>query len=113
MTLSLPHPYSAEQDDDGHGGWTFVFRAGRPARRSPAGPRDLELARGLQPRQLGKAATDELPRVRAMLGAAGEQLGMDDRLLKRLRASLNPLSRYDFGTLTVLRAADRWQAKRR
>jgi len=38
MTLSLPHPYSAEQDDDGHGGWTFVFRAGRPARRSPAGP---------------------------------------------------------------------------
>jgi len=61
--------------------------------------------------RLAKAAVDEPPRVRAMLGAAGEQLGADQRLLKQLRASLNPLSRYDFGTLTCLRAADHWQAK--
>lgn len=60
---------------------------------------------------LTKAAADEPPRVRAMLGAAGEQLGMDSRLLKRLRASLNPLSRYDFGTLRCLPTADHWQAK--
>jgi hypothetical protein len=62
--------------------------------------------------RLSKAALDEPPRVRAMLGAAGEQLGMDPRLLKQLRASLNPLSRYDFGTLRCLQAADDWQAAR-
>jgi len=60
--------------------------------------------------RLTKAAADEPPRVRAMLGAAGEQLGMDERLLSRLRASLNPLSRYDFGTLKCLQVADQWQA---
>jgi len=59
---------------------------------------------------LTKAAADEPPRVRAMLGAAGEQLGKDERLLWRLRASLNPLSRYDFGTLRCLPTAARWQA---
>jgi hypothetical protein len=37
---------------------------------------------------------------------------MDERLLKQLRASLNPLSRFDFGTLKCLQAADRWQASR-
>lgn len=63
--------------------------------------------------RLARAAADEPPRVRAMLGAAGEQLGMDERVLNRLRASLNPLSRFDFGTLSCLRAADRWQAKHR
>jgi len=62
--------------------------------------------------RLTKAAADEPPRVRAMLGAAGEQLGMDKRLLGRLRASLNPLSRYDFGTLKCLPAAAHWQASR-
>ncbi len=60
--------------------------------------------------RLSKAALDEPPRVRAMLGAAGEQLGMNPRLLKQLRASLNPLSRYDFGTLKCLPAAGDWQA---
>lgn len=62
--------------------------------------------------RLTKAAADEPPRVRAMLGAAGEQLGMDERLLRRLRASLNPLSRYDFGTLKCLQVAAHWQASR-
>lgn len=62
--------------------------------------------------RLAQAATDEPPRVRAVLGAAGEQLGMDERVLGRLRASLNPLSRYNFGTLRCLQAADRWQAAR-
>ena len=63
--------------------------------------------------RLTKAAADEPPRVRAMLGAAGEQLGMDERLLSRLRASLNPLSRFDFGALKCLQASGRWQVKNR
>lgn len=48
-----------------------------------------------------------------MLGALGKELGKRPRALKRLRASLNPLSRYDFGMLKVLPGAKRWQAKER
>lgn len=58
-----------------------------------------------------KIIDTEPPRVRAMLGAIGEQLKKDPAALRRLRASLNPLSRYDFGALTGLRAARKWQAK--
>jgi hypothetical protein len=60
--------------------------------------------------RLTKAAADEPPRVRAMLGAAGEELDSDPRLLMRLRAGLNPLSRFDFGALKCLQASGRWQA---
>jgi len=61
--------------------------------------------------RLAGAALDEPPRVRAMLGAAGEQLGVLGRPLQRLRASLNPLSRYDFGKLACLETSQSWQAK--
>jgi hypothetical protein len=53
----------------------------------------------------------EPPRVRAMLGALGEELSISSRLLDELRGSLNPLSRYDFGRLESLRYAKQWQAK--
>jgi hypothetical protein len=53
----------------------------------------------------------EPPRVRAMLGAIGEELAMPPRLLERLKGSLNPLSRFDFGDLRSLRHARDWQAK--
>lgn len=62
-------------------------------------------------RRLTNAATAEPPRVRAMLGALGEVLGMSPTLLGRLRRSLNPLSRYDFGRLASLPTAKAWQAK--
>jgi len=57
------------------------------------------------------ALAGEPPRVRAMLGALGQELDVPDRLLTRLRASLNPLSRFDFGALQALRHAPEWQAK--
>ena len=53
----------------------------------------------------------EPTRVRAMLGALGEELSMSSRLLDEMRGSLNPLSRYDFGRLESLRYAKQWQAK--
>jgi len=56
-------------------------------------------------------ALDEPPRVRAMLGALGQQLDMPPRLLDRLKGSLNPLSRFDFGELASLPHAKEWQAK--
>jgi hypothetical protein len=61
--------------------------------------------------RLLKIAGTEPPRVRAMLGAIGEELGKNPAALKRLRASLNPLSRFDFGLLKGLRLASQWQAK--
>jgi hypothetical protein len=60
---------------------------------------------------LVEVAMAEPPRVRAMLGAIGEELGMPARLLDWLRKSLNPLSRFDFGSLRSLRHAENWQAK--
>lgn len=58
-------------------------------------------------------APSEPPRVRAMLGAIGQQLGKPKKLLARLRVSLNPFSRFDFGTLSALPHANEWQAKER
>lgn len=61
--------------------------------------------------RLAEAALAEPPRVRAMLGALGQELDMPPRILRRLHESLNPLSRFDFGRLACLRYAAEWQAK--
>jgi len=53
----------------------------------------------------------EPPRVRAMLGAIGQELRKSQKILKVLRDSLNPLSTYDFGILSNLKYAKEWQAK--
>jgi hypothetical protein len=58
------------------------------------------------------AVTDtEPPRVRALLGAFGALLRRPNAELKRLRESLNPFSRFDFGIFTSLPNAKNWQAK--
>ena len=61
--------------------------------------------------RLLKIAATEPPRVRAILGAAGEQIGIDEGHLRRIRQSLNPLSRFDFGALAALKHSREWQAK--
>ena len=63
--------------------------------------------------RLLRIADSEPPRVRAILGAFGDRLGADAKALHRLRASLNPLSRFDFGIFTGLPTARAWQAKER
>jgi hypothetical protein len=63
--------------------------------------------------RLLKVAPSEPPRVRAMLGAIGQQLGWPERQLSALRKDLNPLSRFEFGNLAVLKHAREWQAKER
>jgi hypothetical protein len=63
--------------------------------------------------RLLKVAESEPPRVRAMLGAIGEQLGKNRAALRPLRDSLNPFSRFDFGKLAGLQRARNWQAKDR
>jgi hypothetical protein len=61
--------------------------------------------------RLLKIAASEPPRVRALIGAIGEQLGQNRAKLRNLRNSLNPFSRFDFGLLTGLQHARDWQAK--
>jgi hypothetical protein len=63
--------------------------------------------------RLLKIAATEPPRVRAMLGAIGQQLGKNPIALNKLRASLNPLSRFSFGLLSGLRYAHNWLVKER
>lgn len=72
----------------------------------------LAVERGRLQRLL-KIAETEPPRVRAMLGAIGQQTGISVAKLRRLRKSLNPLSRFDFGVLAGLSYAGEWQAKER
>jgi hypothetical protein len=61
--------------------------------------------------RLFQVADSEPPRVRAMLGALGQQLKKHDKSLRRLRSSLNPFSRFDFGMLAGLPHAREWQAR--
>jgi hypothetical protein len=56
-------------------------------------------------------ALSEPPRVRAMIGAIGQELKKDKERLKILKESLNPLTRFDFGVLSHLRYASEWQVK--
>jgi hypothetical protein len=48
-----------------------------------------------------------------MLGALGETLEAPKTLLRSIRSSLNPLSKFDFGEFASLPTAKSWQAKRR
>ena len=60
--------------------------------------------------RLAEIADSEPPRVRAMLGAIGQELKKPSQVLKKLKNSLNPLSRFDFGVLSNLRYSKEWQA---
>lgn len=94
----------------------FLRRGGKTSELSPEETVNRTLAlfrhRGRFERLL-QVADSEPPRVRAILGAIGEELAKKPATLKRLRASLNPLSRFDFGMLKDLPSASRWQAKER
>ena len=92
----------------------FLRERGRTSELSPEQTvaRTLELLseHGRYDRLL-RVMDSEPPRVRAMFGALGEKLGKDQKSLARLRASLNPFSRFDFGALAGLRHAREWQSK--
>lgn len=93
----------------------FLRRGGRTSELPPDETVRHLLALFRHPKRferLLKVADTEPPRVRGMLGAIGEEIGKGPNALARLRASLNPLSRYDFRVLKALPGADRWQAKK-
>ena len=92
----------------------FLRQGGRTSELSPQETVDRILAlcseKGRFDRLLA-IADSEPPRVRALLGAIGETIGKKPRALASLRASLNPLSHFDFGILAALPNARTWQAK--
>ena len=94
----------------------FLRRAGGTSELAPEETARRTLAllgeRGRFERLLD-VAESEPPRVRALLGALGQALGKKPAALRRLRASLNPVSRFEFGMLRGLSHAREWQAKRR
>ncbi len=93
----------------------FLRRRGEASELSPEETVERTLAllseRGTFRRLLGVAGT-EPPRVRALLGALGDQLGKPPYSLKPLRESINSLSRFDFGMFSVLPNAGAWQARK-
>jgi hypothetical protein len=92
----------------------FLRRGGKTSDLSPEETVGRTLALLREPRlfeRLLRIAGSEPPRVRAMMGAIGEEIGKKPVALMRLRASLNPISRFDFGMLRALSSASRWQAK--
>jgi Family of unknown function (DUF6088) len=62
-------------------------------------------------RRILRAAAGEPPRVRAMVGALAEEAGAEEAELRRLRKSLNPTTRFDFGPLAMVPTAKRWGAE--
>ena len=94
----------------------FLRRAGRTSELSPEETTRrtiMLLSEKGRFERLLRIAASEPPRVRAMIGAIGQQLGKNRRALRRLRNSLNPFSRFDFGLLAGLRHARNWQARER
>ncbi len=63
--------------------------------------------------RLVQVADTEPPRVRAMLGALGEELHCKPQILQQLRRSLNPICTFDFGLFVRLPKARDWQARKR
>jgi len=61
--------------------------------------------------RIAGVAESEPPRVRALLGALGEILGVSSDAIETLKQSLNPLSRFDFGRFNNLPNARRWQGQ--
>jgi hypothetical protein len=92
----------------------FLRRGGKSSELPPSETIDRTVAllsEGGRYERLLEVADSEPPRVRAILGAVGEQIGKAADMTQRLRASLNPFSKFDFGLLAGLPRAKHWQAK--
>lgn len=94
----------------------FLRNAGKVSELSPEETANRAIAllkeKGLFER-LSRTVISEPPRSRAILGALGEKMGKKSARLSKLRDSLNPLSRYDFGKFADLSTAPNWFAKKK
>lgn len=71
--------------------------------------RDLFMTRRFSFNRLARHALKEPPRVRAVLGAIGSEIGADRKTLARLRKSLNPMTTFHLGLRGALPAAREWR----
>lgn len=62
---------------------------------------------------LGYSALNEVPRVRAIVGALGQELNMDAKLLKQLKNKVNPATVYLLDISSVLKYSSNWNIKAR
>lgn len=65
-------------------------------------------SRRLSFKRLAAAALTEPPRVRALLGAIGSEIGANPMLLARLKKSLNPTTSFKVGLSSTFPAARAW-----
>lgn len=92
----------------------FLRKKGEHSELSPKETAKKLINHFIEENNFGKifqTALTEPPRVRAMLGAIGQEIGFSEKYLSSLKKSLNPLSRFDFGSLGTLKHAREWQAK--
>lgn len=92
----------------------FLRNRGESSELSAKGTKKKLLEHFMAPGLFGKllkVAESEPPRVRALLGAIGQEIGQPKNRLVPLKNSLNQLSRFDFGILFTLSYAREWQAK--
>jgi len=92
----------------------FIRNCGDTSDLTPHKTVDLLLKHMLKPGQFDrvfKVFKTEPPRVKAILGAIGQEIGVSKNQLIFLRNSLNPSCRFNFGKLASLKYAIHWQAK--
>lgn len=70
-----------------------------------------DFKRSSKTRDLLRAVKHEPPRVRAMVGAIYQELGLHLDDLKSLKKTLNPLTHYHLGVSNALKYADDWNIK--
>ena len=62
-------------------------------------------------RRIARIAKKEPPRVRALLGAIGEYLDKDRKLIRELKESLNPTTSFRLGMSGILPTAHHWNIR--
>lgn len=71
--------------------------------------KDLFAANRFSFNRLARRSLNEPPRVRALLGAIGTDLGADRRALTTLRKSLNPMTTFRLGVSEAFPSAKEWR----
>lgn len=71
--------------------------------------RDLFAAKRFSFSRLARRSLNEPPRVRALLGAIGTEVGADRNALMALRKSLNPMTTFRLGVSEALPSATEWR----
>lgn len=74
--------------------------------------KDLILSNIVNINDLGRSAVHESPRVRAIAGALGQELCMDEALLQHLKKSLNPSTVYLLDATSSLKYPNEWKIKK-